>query len=171
MAFNVLVTEASTVLRWTAEAGSARSATLVLARLCSLRRLRLVGPAVFVFLTVLFAQRIDHAYSAGTRWTWGALYAAGYTLVLVVASVLITYVQTRRSLAPRFRPGTELTADWGDDSVVLGQPLAQTRLPFTSIGRVRRYGEWTAFQVPGNSGWSVWPTALLPEQEVVRLTA
>jgi hypothetical protein len=171
MPFNVLVTEASAMFRWTADAGSARSGAVVLMRLCTIRRLRVVGPVFFVLLTAAFTDRIDHHHGLATRLTWAAVYAAAYTLLLVLVSALANYVQARRSLATRLRAGTELTADWGDDSVVLSQPLAQTRIPLTAISRVRRLGEWTAFQQPGSKAWSVWPAPLFPPDEVARIDA
>ena len=165
----VRVNDATTVLHWTASEGSARSASLAMLRLCSVRRLRTVWPIFFVVLTILLAWRIDPYYSAATRWKYGALFAAGYTVAAFLVSTLVTYVQLRRSLGPRLRPGTELVAGWDADSVRLSRPAAEIRIPTGSISRVRRLGGWTAFQQTDVKAWSIWPSPLFPDEFVVRL--
>ena len=170
MVFNGRVSDATTVLRWTAGSGSARSATFVMLRLCSLRRLRLAAPAFFVVATVIFFWSYDQSYSAATRWWNAAFNAAVYAVGFSLCRRWCPTSRLRRALGARLRPGNDFTATWDDDSVsssAIPWP-ERTRIQRTAISRVRRLGDWTAFQQPGVKAWSV-AAPLFPETEVAAL--
>jgi len=169
MAFNVRMSEETTVLRWTADAGSARSAALVMVRLCTVRQLRVAAPILFVVLTVVYAQGYDDTYSAATRWANAALNGAVYTAGFIVLGIVVTYVRMWRALRARLRPGSELTATWDDASVLFRQPLAEVRLPLVAIRRARRIGQWTGLQQRDTKAWSILPSSLVPDQEQARI--
>lgn len=169
MAFNVPMSEATAVLRWTAGAGSARSAALVTVRLCTLRQLRFLVPIALVGLTVLYALTTNQEFDAVTRWKYAALYAVEITAFIVVLSTLFSFLRIWRSLRKRLRPGTELTASWEDESVLFKGPRAEVRYPRATLRRARRLGPWTGFQQTDAKPWSIWPSTLVPDEELARI--
>jgi hypothetical protein len=163
------VTEATTMLQWAAEAGSARSATWAGFRLCSLRTVMWFFAVVLVLLTIEFAVGFDDRYSATTRWSysalWGATYALGATALLTVFILVRLLLVNRRLL----KPGTVLEAIWTPDRVHLRRTGVELTVQLASVQNVRVHRKWVTFRVRETRGRTLLPRALCPDSELARI--
>jgi hypothetical protein len=163
------VNEAAAMLQWAAEAGSARSATWAGFRLCSLRTVMWFFAVLFVLLTIEFAFGFDDRYSATTRWSYSALWAATYALG--ATALLTVFIVVRLLLANRrlLKPGTVLEAKWTPDRVHLRRTGVELTVQLASVQNVRVYGKWVTLRLRDTRGRVLWPRALCPDTELARI--
>ena len=129
------------------------------------------GGLLMVVFTLVFATSAARTGGAASNpWMYGFSHgtalAAGSTVVLAVCG----FVQLLRANKRRLGPGTELTAVWDADSVLFGSPVADVRIPLSTIDSVRVLTYWVALRHSGLRAWTLWPRELVPEAELARLS-
>jgi hypothetical protein len=149
--------------RWVADETSARDASRaflgpVLAR-----------PRIWVFAALLeVALAVLLSDSVGSFGL--ALLVALVPTVLVIGVLLGTsYVRTRRTFRDRFAPGTELTAAFGRDAVVLRAPAGETSIEYADLIALHVAGAWVLLRRQGSPTVDTWPQALFPADELARV--
>jgi hypothetical protein len=102
-------------------------------------------------------------------------FGVGLAVALVPTALVIgvmlgsSYVRTRRAFGSRFAAGTELTAAFGRDAVVLRGPQGETTLRYADVAAFHVAGGWVLVRREGAPTVDVWPQALFPAEELSRV--
>ena len=101
------------------------------------------------------------------------LWALAYGAVPVACALTIGFLVgrrlTRRRLATRLIPGTELTSRFGPTAVELAGPLSRHELTYDGLVEVDRVDGWVHLRQVGSPVALVWPGELFPDDELERM--
>jgi hypothetical protein len=149
--------------RWVADETSARDAARaflgpVLGR-----------PRVWVFAVLLeLALAVLISDSVG-GFGLGLLVALVPTVLVIGGMLGTSYLRTRRTFRARFAPGTELTAAFGRDAVVLRGPQGETKVGYADLAALHLTSGWVLLRREGSPTVDIWPEALFPADELSRV--
>jgi hypothetical protein len=127
--------------------------------------------ALFLALfALIFLVGMDVRLSLQTRLFWAVVFALVPTVLLAVLISLLGYVRLIRGARVRVFPGAVLESGFGEDALVLRNPVSEVRINYAAIKSVTRHGEFVFMRQLGVPLTSIFPQALFPEDAIVRIT-
>jgi hypothetical protein len=149
--------------RWVADDSSARDAARAfLGPVVGRPRIWVFAVLIELALAVLIADSVG-GFGLG-------LLAALIPTALVIGVILgTTYLRARRAFRSRFAPGTELTAAFGRDAVVLRGAQGEATLTYAEVVALHTTGDWLLVRREGSPTVDIWPLTLFPADELTRV--
>jgi heme/copper-type cytochrome/quinol oxidase subunit 4 len=123
-----------------------------------------------VLFTLLFLTGMDVRYSLQTRLVWAVMFALVPTLLLAVVISLLAYVRLIRGARIRVFPGAVLESGFGEDAMVLRNPVSEVRINYAAIKSVTPGGEFVFMRQLGLPLTSIYPRELFPDAAIARIT-
>lgn len=134
---------------------------------------RLKGRWIFYSLIlVLFSLLIMAGWrsgSIGAQIFWAIVFALVPTAILAVWAAAIGYFATVRGSRLRLFDGAVLESGFGEEEMVLRNPIASARLAYAGIKSVTARGKFVFMQQHGVPLLSVYPRELFPDEAIDRI--
>ena len=121
---------------------------------------------------MLFALLIMSGWksgSIGAQVFWALVFALVPTLILVVWAAAIGYRATVRGSRLRLFNGAVLESGFGEDEMVLRNPIASVRMAYTGIKSITARGGFVFMQQHGSPLFTVYPRELFPDEAIDRI--
>jgi hypothetical protein len=112
--------------------------------------------------TLIFLTSMDSSFSMGKRLFWAIVFALVPTLILAVFFSALGYYRVARSAQVRVFPGAVLESGFGEDALVLRNPMSESRIRYESVRSVATRGDFIFMRQHGVPMISVFPRALFP---------
>ncbi|MCY4727315.1 hypothetical protein NYO98_13590 [Nocardioides sp. STR2] len=156
--------------RWVAGPDSARAAARSFSRgTLRRRRPRAVLVGLWLLTGLFMWTSLDADLGPVARILWALAYAAALDACAFGIGTLLGRHLTRRRLATRLGPGTELTSRFGPGTVELAGPLSRHELSYDGLTHVDRVDGWVHLHQLGSPVALVWPGELFPDEELDRM--
>jgi len=152
-------------------ANSDTAKTIARARQLYAHRLK-VRWIFYSLILVLFALLIMSGWrsgSIGAQVFWALVFALVPTLILVVWAAAIGYLATVRGSRLRLFNGAVLESGFGEEEMVLRNPIASVRMAYTGIKSVTARGSFVFMQQHGAPLFTVYPRELFPDEAIDRI--
>lgn len=134
---------------------------------------RLKGRWIFYgLILVLFALLIMGIWrsgSIGAQVFWAIVFALVPTTILAVWTAVISYLATVRGSRLRLFNGAVLESGFGDEEMVLRNPIASVRLAYIGIKSVTARGNFVFMQQHGAPFLNAYPRELFPDEAIDRI--
>jgi hypothetical protein len=123
----------------------------------------------FVVCVLLWFLWFDRSAGLGAVLFWAFVLAALPTAALVVLISVVSYARTVRGARARVFPGAVLESGFGEDAMVLRNPLAESRVSYRSVRSLVARGDFVFLQHHGVPVVAVYPRELFPDQARARI--
>lgn len=125
---------------------------------------------ILALFTLVIVSSMDSSYSLGKRLFWAIVFALVPTLLLAVFFSTLGFFRVARSAQVRVFPGAVLESGFGEDSLVLRNPMSENRIRYQAIKSVTPRGDFIFMRQHGVPLVSVYPRALFPAEAIARMT-
>lgn len=134
---------------------------------------RLRGRWIFyALILVLFALLIMGGWrsgSIGAQVFWAIVFALVPTLIVAVCTAVISYLASVRGSRLKLFNGAVLESGFGEEEMVLRNPIASLRLAYIGIKSVTVRGNFVFMQLHGAPLLNVYPRELFPDEAIDRI--
>lgn len=135
----------------------------------ALRRRRWVVCACsMVLFGTIINGGMKGSWSLGARIFWSGVYALVPTLLIMILVTVTINVYSRRP-NPRIFDGAVLESGFGEDEMVVRNPIASTRLAYAGIKSVTVRGNFVYMRYHGSQVVAGYPRELFPDEAIDRI--
>jgi hypothetical protein len=124
---------------------------------------------ILALFTLIIVTGMDSSYSLGKRLFWAIVFALVPTLLLAAFFSVLGYFRVARSAQVRVFPGAVLESGFGEDALVLRNPLSESRISYRAIRSITPRGDFIFMRQHGVPLTSVFPRALFPREAIERI--
>jgi hypothetical protein len=135
-----------------------------------MKRQWIVYLVFWALFTVVIVTSRDSSSSLGTRLFWAVVFALIPTVMLAAFFSALGYFRMARSARVRVFPGAVLESGFGEDALVLRNPLSESRIRYQAIKSVTPRGDFIFMRQHGVPMVGAFPRALFPDEAIERLT-
>lgn len=120
----------------------------------------------FLMWMVLFDE--DSA-TLGARVLWATVLAAVATAALALLVAVISYVRTLSGARVRLFPGAVVESGFGEEEMLLRNPLVESRVSYRSVQSLRARGDFVFLRHRGAPVIAIYPRELFPDEMIARI--
>jgi hypothetical protein len=143
-----------------------RMALAILGRLHRMKPQWIMYSCVLVLFTALLMSLMNASVTPRDRLAWGLLLALLPTLLSAVLGMAFHFRQVVRKSRARLYKGAILESGFGEQELVLRNPLASARLAYRGIQSVSARGDFVFLKFYGLSTVAVYPRELFPHEAI-----
>jgi hypothetical protein len=134
-----------------------------------MRRQWIVYLLILMLFTLIIVTGMDSSDSLRKRLFWAIVFALVPTVLVGVFFSVLGYFRVARSAQVRVFPGAVLESGFGEDALVLRNPMSESRISYQAIRSVTPRGDFIFMRQHGVSLISVFPRALFPGEAIERM--